>query len=490
MLRSMTSFPSPHRTELDGVDVLVLEVPGPLRASLVFRAGTATATFRTHPVPHLLEHLVLGALPRTHHGVDGSTTAEDLTFDVSGTPAQVREALHGICAAIRDLPLDRLAHEARVVDIEVDGSGESLPGLHSAVRCGMDGAGLEGRRDVPAAQVTAEQVRDFAARRLVRGNAVLTLTGPVPEGLRLDLPDGPRTVLDSAVRADVRLPALLRTEAPLTAMSVCTPVTPAAALMGRLLRERAEARLRHELGVVYSVGDETLLLGPGRVMRLVAADGVEAAGQAAAQLLDGLRELADEGPTSEELAADLQYLESALSDPRTHDDLLLHTAHLLLSGTPVRSGEELLAEVRAVTPEQVRDSARRALGKVLLTVPDESEVDAGSLGLQDITEDAWDRDPDIAGTVHGRRLLSLAPHDLRVVHGEEGLSIRVHGCTATFSSDEVVGILRSGPWLELLRRDGRSVAFRPRDLRRGRQLEGAILDRWESLLVVDETDAG
>jgi hypothetical protein len=481
----MNPHPVLHHDEIDGVRVLRLDTPGPLSASLVFRAGTATATFRTQPVPHLLEHLVISALPRTRHSVNGSTTAEDLSFDVSGTPAQVRETLHGICAAIRDLPLDRLAHDARVVDIEQDGSGHSLCGLHTGLRCGMDGAGLEGRRDVPAAQVTAEQVRDFAARRLVRGNAVLVLTGPVPEGLRLDLPDGPLTVLDSAVRTDVQLPALLRVDAPLTAMSVRTSASPAAALMARLLQERAEASLRHELGVVYSVESEVLLLGPDRVMRLIAADGAESAAQIAARLLDVLRELA-EGPTSQELAADLEDLETLLADPRTHEDLLFQQAHRLLSGLPVHSGEQLLEDVRTVTPGQVQECARRALGTVLVTVPAEAEVNAATLRIQDLTDDAWERDPEVAGTVHGRRLLSFAPHNLRVVHGEEGLTVRAHGCTATFPSDQVVGILRSGPWLEVLRRDGRSLAFRPRDVRRGKELESAILERWGSLLVLDE----
>jgi (p)ppGpp synthase/HD superfamily hydrolase len=123
---------------------------------------------------------------------------------------------------------------------------------------------------------------------------------------------------------------------------------------------------------------------------------------------------------------------------------------------------------------------------VLVTVPAEAEVNAATLRIQDLTDDAWERDPEVAGTVHGRRLLSFAPHNLRVVHGEEGLTVRAHGCTATFPSDQVVGILRSGPWLEVLRRDGRSLAFRPRDVRRGKELESAILERWGSLLVLDE----
>lgn len=45
---------------LDGVTVLSLPAPGPLDASLVFAAGVAHSTFRTHNLPHLLEHMIAG----------------------------------------------------------------------------------------------------------------------------------------------------------------------------------------------------------------------------------------------------------------------------------------------------------------------------------------------------------------------------------------------------------------------------------------------
>jgi hypothetical protein len=478
----MTRFPSLRHGQLDDVDLLTLDVPGPLSAALIFRAGTATATFRTHPVPHLLEHLVLGALPRRRHQVNGTTTAEDLTFEVSGTPEQVRDTVHEICAAVRELPLERLAHEARVVDVEADGSGDSLLGAHAVLRCGLHGAGLEGVRAVPAAAITAQQVRDFAAQRLVRGNAVLVLTGPVPEGLHLDLPDGPRTVIASPHRADVHLPAMVRTEAPLTMLSLRTPDSPADALMARLARERAEARLRHELGISYSVDMERLVLGDGEVLRMIVADGAEASAQQIAEhLLGVLRDLAHTGPTEEERTGDLQDLDDALPDPRTHLDLLQFQAHQLLGGRPPLSGEAMLEEIRSITSEAIRESAQRALGTVLLTVPDEAEVEARAIRLTDRTDEEWARDPEVIGTVYGRRLLTTAPRDLRVVLGEDGLSIRVLGTATTFPGDQVVGIEKTDGWLELIRADGRSQSIAPASLRRGDELVRALEDRWGSL---------
>ncbi len=479
----MTQFPSFDHGRLDGVELVTSSLPGPLSAALVFRAGTAAASYRTHPVPHLLEHLVLGTLPRGPHELDGTTTLEDLSFQITGTPEQVREGLHGICEAVRRLPLDRLAHEARVVGIETEASGESLVGMHAVLRYGLRGAGLEGLRTVPADQITPEQLTDFARRHLVSGNAVLALTRPVPDGLRLDLPPGPRTPVVSEPRADVTLPALIGSEAPLTALSVETADDPAAALMARVLRERAETRLRHELGISYMVDMERILVTDDRVLRIVAADGRhDDAQRIAGEIIAALRALADHGPTVEELAEDARRFEETLRDPRSQRDLLWDQAHRLLNGHPVLSPQELLGRSRAATAGAVRDAAQEALGTALLTIPEEAEVDAGVLGMVDRTEEEWPRDPELDGTVHGRRLLSTAPRDLRVVIGEVGVSIRVLGTAASFPWDQVVGIEKSEGWLGIMRADGRSQGIALRCLRQGDALARAIEERAGHLL--------
>ena len=474
----MTQFPSFEHGQQDGVELLMSPLPGPLTAALTFRAGTAAASFRTHPVPHLLEHLVLSTLPRGPYELNGTTTVEDLSFHITGTPQQVRDALHGICEAVRRLPLDRLAHEARVIGVETDASGESLVGMHSVLRYGLRGAGLEGLRTVPADQITPEQLTDFARRHLVSGNVVLALTGPVPDGLHLDLPPGPRTSITTELRADVTLPALLRSEAPLTAINIETADEPAAALMARLLRERAEARLRHQLGISYSVDMERIMVTDDRVLRIVAADGRgDDAQQIAGEIISALRALADHGPAAEELAEDARRLEETLRDPRSHRDLLWDQAHRVLNGHPVLPPQELLDQSRAVTAGAVRDAAREALGTALLTVPEEADVDAELLGMVDRTEEEWPLDPEVAGTVHGRRLLSTAPRDLRVVIGEAGLSIRVLGTAASFPWDQVVGVEKSEGWLGIMRADGRSQSIAPRSLRQGDELARAVEER-------------
>lgn len=471
-----------HRTELDGVAVLIHPAPGPLSATLIFRAGTSLATFRTHQVPHLLEHVVLGSLPRVRHHVNGTTSDDQLSFEVSGTPEQVRESLHGICAALADPPLDRLAHEARVVAAEADTAGTSYPGEHSVLRYGPVGAGLEGVDAVPPAETTPGQIVDFSRALLVRGNAVLALTGPIPEGLRLPIPDGPRAEIRTSPLAELPLPALLRREEDVVGLSFETPAGSAAVLLGALLRERIEATLRHDLGITYSVEASELRLGGDRVMQVIGTQASAANGvQVAREMLSALRDLARLGPEDGELAAQQSDLRAEIADERLAERILLAEAGRLLDGHEIRTPEEILAQDAAVTPADVRGVAQSALSTVLLLIPGEDDADVvksvRDVGLPDRTDDLWEDEPEVSGETHRRRLLARAPLDLRVVVGDEGLSVRMHGRTATFLWTSILGVEVEDGTYEVLRGDGRSQLILPDDLRGGDAVVRAILEK-------------
>lgn len=470
-----------HRTELDGVAVLIHPAPGPLSATLIFRAGTSLATFRTHQVPHLLEHVVLGSLPRVRHLVNGTTSDDHLSFEVSGTPEQVRETLHGICAALADPPLDRFAHEARVVTAEADTEGMSYAGEHSVLRYGPRGAGLAGVDAVPPSEVTPGQVLDFSRTLLVRDNAVLALTGPIPDGLRLQIPEGPRAEIRTTPLAGVSLPALLRRAEDMVGMSIETPAGAGAILLGAILRERIEETLRHGLGITYSVETCGMRLGGDRVMQVIGTQASAATGpRIAREMLSALRDLARHGPEAAELAAQQSDLRTAFSDERTAESLLLAEAWRLLDGHEIRTPEEILAQDAAVSPVDVRGVAQSALSTVLLLVPGEDDADVvksvRDLGLPDRTDVLWEDEPEISGGTHRRRLLARAPLDLRVVVGDDGLSVRMHGRTATYRWDSILGVEVEDDTYEVLRDDGRSQLIVPSDLRGGDDVVSSILE--------------
>ncbi|MCW1804268.1 hypothetical protein [Brachybacterium squillarum] len=471
-----------QRISVDGVPVLLHPAPGPLSASLRFHAGIAFADLRTHQVPHLLEHIVIGALPKVRHEVNGTTDDSTLSFEVVGTPDEVRDTLHEICAAIHDLPLGRLDHEAGVVGAEDAGADLSVPGDHATMRFGPNGAGLVGVETVPASETTAEQVETFAKRLLVRGNAVLALTGSLPDGLRLDLPEGPRAEIRTRRRRDLLLPALIRRDHDAVSMSFDGPAGPSAWMVTGLLMERLEESLRHQRGITYAIDNGHLELGEGRIMRVIGTGTTHRHATAIAQeMLDGLRDLADRGPSQEELAQQCEDLARTLRDERAAEDFLHAQADRLLAGEDPLTPEEMLAEAKAVSPESIRLTAREALRTTLLFVPDDEGAEddrrKAVLGIPDRSFEGNEDEGEAGGTTYSRRLLRRVPRDLRVVIGDEAVSQRYWGVSSRFAWEDIVGIEIEDGTYELFRWDGRSTVIDPRDLRRGDELVERILAR-------------
>lgn len=74
-----------ERTDVDGVPVLWGDVPGPLRAGLVFRTGRVDEPFTRAGWTHLAEHLALSPLGLKPH-MNGTVTLVSTSFETSGSP--------------------------------------------------------------------------------------------------------------------------------------------------------------------------------------------------------------------------------------------------------------------------------------------------------------------------------------------------------------------------------------------------------------------
>lgn len=64
-----------QRIEIDGVSVLTAPGPDRVTAALVFGVGHRDETFATAEVTHLVEHLVMGALPKSHLECNAAPTS-------------------------------------------------------------------------------------------------------------------------------------------------------------------------------------------------------------------------------------------------------------------------------------------------------------------------------------------------------------------------------------------------------------------------------
>ncbi|MFF2354815.1 insulinase family protein [Kitasatospora sp. NPDC058115] len=364
-----------HHDLIDGVPVIWTETPGPLEATLMFGCGLQDETFRTLGVTHLVEHLAMSTLPRLHFEHNASVSLTLTDFTCTGRPEQVVDFLARVCTALTDLPLERIEKEAGVLAAEGSGAADPVTAELLSIRYGTQGLGLASFNGPGADRIPQDAVRDTVARHFHAGNAVLALTGPPPQDLRLPLAPGPRTTRtphpaarttrSSWHRADVPGPGLLFS---------CDLNDQTMLLAAHVLSQRLTDTVRHEHGLSYDVGGSAVFVGPGRGERSIQLDVREGQEKRVAELLwqEALR-LATEEPTEAELAEEREGAREFLTDPRTADLEVAERAADLLLGETHLDAQTKLALQAEVTPAQVREAFAAAMETALLLVPCEVE---------------------------------------------------------------------------------------------------------------------
>lgn len=443
-----------NRADLDGVPVLWEDSPGPLSASLVFGVGARLETFRTVGVTHLVEHLVMATLPKSHLDRNAQVDIDSTTFHATGRPEAVVEFIAGVCAAIGDLPLGRLAIEAGVLEAE-DGMGDH-PAMCTALndRYGFAGLGLLGTDGAGIRAITAEQVSDHVRRFFVRGNAVLVLTGPPPPGLTVALPPGLPPMPPTIHRSRQRVPGALTYGGPMPSLSIevvsmngadaadCAGAcdgADAGALM-RILVERMTDSLRHRQGIAYEVDCSSTVVDDTRTLITFWADGRDGKlDKVAIGIWEALRKLAQEGPSLEEIAHDRAGLQEYLQDSRATLSRLEGAAMQHLRGLRPRTPDDMRAAHDSLSPAHLRDLAAGSLATALLQLPEDVEVKLNGLPILDGEEEKYGDAP-VSGRIHRRRNLAFAPLRLKAVVGDLGASLQVYGDTLTVLWEDVVGL--------------------------------------------------
>ncbi len=442
-----------------GVPVVRRDAPGPFRAGLLFRAGLRYASFRTLPVPHLVEHLIMSELPRVPLAHNARVDDEVMVFHASGERSAVLDLIQQVARTVADPPLHRLAHEAKVVGLE-EGLAVAPPMAGALLtRYGIHGVGLAGACGPAADQVTEAQVMEFTRRCLTRENAVLLVTGELPDGWSIELPEGPRPHMPVPVASHIEAPSLLRTACEGATLSYELTAEDAASgvLLLAVLQTALEEDLRHRRAMVYDVYAARRRVSTETTLSVVACTGRTEDLPAMAQaMVDELRRLADHGPTPEQLEYEVRSFAAWLDDPGDPLEALEDEAvRLLETGREPRGGDELLALMSSVGIERVQARAREALGRLLVEVSDEVSLEIA--GLRDCTDDVWPEAPRHAGRRFRRRVLTLAPLDTAVTVGDEGLTLQVDGYASSMRWSEVAGVERDGDTRMVRGADGRVV---------------------------------
>ncbi|RBY87170.1 hypothetical protein DQ244_17755 [Blastococcus sp. TBT05-19] len=453
-------------TSVDGVPVFYAEGPPPLSAGLVFGVGRRDESFVHGGLTHLVEHLAMRAVGRTPIETNASVDLTATEFTASGSPDRVAAFLRAVCEALADLPTGDLAVEADVLRAEGGTVAPPAVGLLLGELYGTRGAGLAASREPAVRGLSAEQVRSWSRRSFTRANAALWLTGPVPEGLRLPLPDGPAPQRPSQPRLSPVTPSWGQIPVE-DRVTLGAEVEQHPALNGALgiLRTRLEEELRHRRGVAYSV--EADKIGVDERTRVVVVTTDVRPGQevlAAQTIWREVHRLADQGPTAAEVEQERAEVEAYLDDPRSDLEEARARAQATVTGVGVLSAEEMRANAAALGVDGVREVAGRLRSAALLLVPQSADLAVPDLG----------RLPEWSpGTVTGRtfvrKRLRGVPKDARLVVGEEGACLVLgEDRRITVRWAEATALVRQAPgeWL-LVGHDGFTLPLSEDDWRDG-----------------------
>ncbi|WP_052720929.1 M16 family metallopeptidase [Actinoplanes rectilineatus] len=451
----MTAGPVIERREVDGVPVLLGPGEGPMRAGLVFRVGQADEPLSRRGITHLVEHLALFRTGVADHHYNGETGAEHTAFHLQGTPDEVAAFLTGVCASLRDLPMERLTVEKDILRTEASTRGRGATHGMRMWRHGATAHGTPGYPEWGLSALTPDDLRAWTARYFTRGNAVLWIAGgDVPAGLRLDLPAGDRQPAPPVPSALPVRPAWFTGVPGMVAWDTELPEGPAAAVFTALLGRRLTRELRHEAGLSASVTTAYEPRADGRVLVTATADAVpEQSGALLGGFVDVLAAIRWNNPDQAELSTVVSLWCDGTLRAEQRGARLAHQAFRVLTGHPVERAGDLLAAARELTVADVAAVATTAYEAGLLMVPPGTTGEWASYAAAPTTSFA---------AVHGRDLPIAGAEGRRLVAGSEGISLVDGADTATVRYADCVALL---VWPDggrrLVGRDGITVPVEP-----------------------------
>ena len=474
--------PRIERTEVDGVRTFRAEgEPGPTYAQLLFNVGVSSESLATRGISHLVEHLACFAAGQPSHPAGAWVGEITTAFWAEGEPEEVARYLSGVARALSDLPLDRLETERQILRIE----GDEWPGIdafHRWFRFGSHRHGLVGDHQFGLRRLGAQEVEAWAGERFTRGNAVLWVAGPLPDGLSLPLPAGPRLPpIPVEPISHVTLPAALDWLPDTVSISfLAAPSTELAHALW-ILDKRLRATLRYELGVSYAVYRASGSLTTGLMQHCLWADcNSETAARVRDELLAVVDRLARLGPTQEELSEAVADMRTWLELPRNVGSHLARHAEAELLG---ERGADYVDVERSIAPESLVEAFEPVVETAVVTVPQEVELPAHGFHAYPV----WSSDV-VLGETYRPHGLANRWADVRqdgVVVGEQGVTRFWEGNAVTVYFDQCGAMLRAEDGRRvLIGRDGMRLRFDASQYRRGGHLLVAIDQRISENLVL------
>ena len=412
---------------IGGVPVLLAPAAGPMRAGLVFRVGEVDETLARHGITHLVEHLALHRTGVADYHYNGVTGAEYTSFHIRGSAAEVTAFLTGVCAALRDLPMHRMATEKEILRTEASTRGPAEP--LALWRHGARGHGLSSYPEWGLHAITPDDLTAWVFRYFTRQNAVLWVAGDaVPADLVLDLPDGERRPAPAAPMVLPVTPASFPGSSPSVLWDTVLPREPAAEIFAGLLQRRMFRELRQEGGLSYLVQATYEPRSDGTATITAGADALpEKQAAVLGGFVDMLAGLRAGRIESDEVASVIELTCQAAQD--TAEQLLGQARDLLAGRRPIPAADQITI-FRTVTVADVAAVAVAAYDAGLLMTPPGTDgrwagyVPAPTTSPTTVTGTAY---PGPLGS--GYRLIA-GPDGVSSIHGDEVATVRYDACAA------------------------------------------------------------
>lgn len=441
-------------TVVDGVPVLHAPTDGLVTGALLFRVGRADEPLASAGITHLVEHLALFRQNMTDVHHNGQTAPTYTVFHATGTVAEVVEFLNGVCASLCDLPLARLATEKEILRTEAARREFGPASLQRVWRYGARGHGTVAYDEAGLGRLTADDVREWAARWFTRDNAACFLTtDEVPAGLDLGLPAGSREHLAPTPETLPTKPAWFVGRRGGVLLDAVVPRSTAAAIFTRVAQRVLFRELRQEGGWSYEVNTDYEPVDADRARITLFADALEDKEDAVVgALVDALAAMRCGNIAVADLEAARKLAQQEMTVPHLGAALLPACALNLLVGHPTQSPEALRAEQDAVTVADLAAVASAVWDDALAQVPRAGLDWAGFTAAP-----GWSADE-----VEGTRRARIEDGDQTLVIGAAGVSLRQPAGVVTVRFDEcaLLQVVPDGARI-LTGYDGMRIAIEP-----------------------------
>lgn len=448
-----------RQTEVDGVPTFWAEgdAADSYHAVLTFRVGRADETLARNGITHLVEHLALHGIGQPEHHYNGAVDTVTTMFFTQGDAAAITKFFANVCGALRDLPLHRLEAEKQILRTEAESRGGGPATALLLWRYGSAGHGLPGYNDLALGAHGPDDVARWARTWFTRGNAALGITGGrPPEDLRLELPDGPRAPVPEPIPILPHLPAYFHDEINGVAVSSVVERSSAAAVFAAMLQRRLRQALRMDQAVSYTTSVGYVPVS-GELAHINGyADGLDAAHpKLVAQFDAEIGRAAAEPAAAEEVAEVIASLRAGWESKDAAGGLVITSCWNELMGLPFRPFAERVADLLAVTPEQIRQVGQAVRDSALLMLPYGQEPPTGRYAPAP---------PSSVTAVDGWILRRVDPDEdeLHLVVGGDGVTLMRGPQLATIYYESCVAMLA---WPDGARRligyDGINVSVEP-----------------------------